>query len=306
MPLPSHITLSEKYLPDAYPEVPQADTTPEDAPIEVDPMGVLTQICDEVSQEAFSVGDLTGYLAKKSSVITEALTGAFKFLISRDYKRPETLNAIALGRHLATRQYTALEDLEVATPIGFQGNLLNYAKHLHGPTHAHMTCLIRDVLVPAQKRFGYYISNPADANERRGFQYGAAWTLEDLEKLKAEEAQFIIPGNHISRHPLGDVFANLSEIELTAAAINHVNKEVWRDAPPGQVEAEVQKLVKISTALFDTLSGGNAQASSQFTAMLAEELRTVAKWVEWYSIMQTRLGDVTTAMRLNEKELMNS
>ena len=272
--------------------------------VELTPMEKLDIVCDQVATEAFSVGDLSNYLTQKSAQITATLTDAFRFLTTRDYKRPESLNAIALGRYLSTKQYTALQDIEVHVPVGFQGSLLDYVKHLHGAPHAHMTCLIRDVLVPAQKRFGYYLSNPTESNDRRDFQGGSKFSLDDLKALTDAEANFVIMGNHSSRRPLGDVFANLGEVELVAAGINHINKEVWRDAVPGQVEHEVQKLVKISTALFDTLAGGS-NASSQFTAALAEELRTVAKWVEWYSVMQTRLGDLTTAMKLNEKELMS-
>lgn len=272
--------------------------------VELTPMEKLDVVCDQVATEAFSVGDLSNYLTQKSAQITAALSDAFRFLTTRDYKRPEMLNAIALGRYLNTKQYTALQDIEIHVPVGFQGNLLDYVKHLHGAPHAHMTCLIRDVLIPAQKRFGYYLSNPTESNDRRDFQGGSKFSLADLKALTDAEAAFVIAGNHSARRPLGDVFNNLGEIELAMAGINHVNKEVWRDAVPGQVEAEVQKLVKISTALFDTLAGGS-NASSQFTAALAEELRTVAKWVEWYSVMQTRLGDLTTAMKLNEKELMS-
>lgn len=162
------------------------------------------------------------------------------------------------------------------------------------------------MVIPAQKRFGYYLSNPNDVNERRDFMHGSNYSAERLEQVKGQMGGFLHTGSRSSTRDYGDVFASNNEFLVSCDNLNQVNSARWAKANPAQVDKQVQNLVKIATSLFDQLgNGGGDKATPQFTKMLGDELRLVAQWVEWYAVAVTQIVDATTAMKHNELLIMN-
>jgi hypothetical protein len=278
------------------------DETPAD---EVNPLQHLLNVCDEVSVEAFNVGNLGDWFSRKGAQISSALTEAFRYLTTADFSRPETLNSRQLRTVLATVQYTELSTKEAHIPVGLKGTMGDYAATLGRDVSPLVDGLLSNVILPAQKRFGHYLSNPNDVKERREFSHGSQYSLEQLEKVKAAMAYHLVAGNRSSTREYGEVFDNNLEIVNVCDQLNTINASRWAKANPQEMEKQVGLLIKIATSLFDHLSeGAGANASAQFTKMVADELRNVALWVEWYAVAVTQITDATVAMKANEKQLM--
>lgn len=287
------MSVVNKYLPD---ETPAAQVTP---------LQHLYDVCDEVSVEAFAVGGLGDWFARKGATISHALTEAFRHITTTDFTKPEIINSRQLRQMLSTVQYSELMEYPAHIPVGLQHGMRDYTALLNGTVGDHLNGLLDNVIMPAQKRFGHYLSNPGDTNERRDFMHGSMYDAKSLDVVKEQMGSFLQPGSHASTRDFGDVFSNSMEFLASCDNLNEVNTTRWTKANPAQVEKQVQLLVKIASSLFDNLAnGGGANASPQFTAMLGEELRLVAMWVEWYAVAVTQITDATTAMKHNEKLIM--
>jgi hypothetical protein len=288
------MSVVEKYL-----------TAPDAVETSVSPLQDLADICTEISNEAFSVNNVGDYFTRKGAKLSVAVREAFRYITTRDYRKPEQLNASQLARMLRTVHYTELANDLAYQPLGFTGNLCAYTTELNGKPLTYVLGLINEVLIPAQRRFAYYLNNPGEYNERREFEAGSKYTLQMLEELKRDEGKWMTLGNHSSTAAFGELFDNNGEIVKTCELLNNFNDKRWVQAAPQKIEQEVNKLVKISGALFENLSrSAQDAASAQFINMLATEISTVAKWMEWYAVMTTRVMDATTAMKENEKTLM--
>lgn len=283
-----------KYLPDETPAT------------QVTPLQHLYDVCDEVSVEAFAVGGLGDWFTRKGATITHALTEAFRYIATSDFTKPEVINSRQLRQMLSTVQYSELMEYPAHIPVGLNAGMRDYTTLLQGNVKTLLIGLLSNVIVPAQKRFGHYLSHPNDVNERRDFAHGSMYSAKNLEEIKGQMGGFLQTGSHSSTRDFGDVFSNSMEFLTSCDNLNDVNTQRWSDANPAQIEKQVQILVKIATSLFDGLAnGGGANASPQFTAMLGEELRLVAQWVEWYAVAVTQIVDATTAMKHNEKLIMS-
>lgn len=274
------------------------------ASIEVSSMDAFMELCDDVSLEAFSTGDLGNYLNKKAAIIGHGFKEAFNSLTTFNHKRPEVLNTSSLQRMLSTVDYTDLMELTFHKPVGMIGQYEDYIKLLSNHSYPALTGIITQVLIPAQKRFGYYLNNPGDINQRHKFEYGSRYTLNGLADLLSVEASSIEMGNHTGTATFGNLFESKMAFVNTATMLNQMNLERFRLVSPDKVKVEVDKLAKLADTLLNQLSSNGQQASAPFVTMITEELKTVAKWIEWYATIIVRLLDATTAMKLNEAIVM--
>lgn len=274
-------------------------------PKQVDPMVELIDLCNTISTEAFAVGNLSGYLNRRIAQLSNAAREAFRSVFTRNFKTPEVLNAAPVARLLQTIQYTELADKLAYIPTGFTGNFREYTQELETKVQPYLVGLTKEVLIPSQKRFGHYLNNLQDINERRNFEAGSKYSLQMLEERIRDEGKWTIRGNHRDNAPWGELFNNNGEISAAFMSLNQVNQACWKASSPQLVEREVNRLMQIATTLFEYLEEeASEHATAQFVEMLATELQTVARWVEWYSVMATRLLDITAAMKENEKQLM--
>jgi hypothetical protein len=288
------MTLTSKYLPDAAPATP------------VNPLQHLYDVCDQVSVEAFAVGGLGDWFTRKGATITHAISEAFRYVTTSDFTKPEVIATRELRQMLSTIQYSEMMDYSMHIPVGLRTGMLDYTKLLDGTVKELLSGLLDNVILPAQKRFGHYLSNPSDVNERRDFAHGASYSAERLEEVKGLMGGFLQPGNRSSTRDYGDVFSSNTEFLNSCEHLNSANTARWANANPAQLDKQVQILVKIATSLFDQLANGaGAKATPQFTKMLGDELRLVAQWVEWYAVAVTQIVDATTAMKHNELLIMN-
>ena len=267
--------------------------------------GSLLELYETISEEAFIVGDVNNWLQRKAAKISTTVRDNLRALTNFNFKRPDVINVQPMARSLNTRDYTDLVGLEVYVPVGFQNELLGYATTLTSVSQPLAAGALVDVLLPAQKCFGYYINNTGEANETRELICKPKTTLADITKVIEAEAAYFIAGNHRSTAPLGDVFENKNAIVTTADMLNKINHSLWQQVPPEKVQAEVEKLSKLSTVLLGLLENNADNTSAVFVKALVGQLVEVGRFIEWYAVLMTRLGDFTAAMKLNEKNLID-
>lgn len=272
----------------------------------VNPMQALEDLCTEISIEAFGVASVADYFTRKAAKLSSAVREAFRFALTRDYRRPDVLNVGPLTRMLSTIQYTELADENCHQPVGFKGNLYEYTTELLNKQNVKMMGMLSEVVKPAQQRFAFYLNNPEDRSDRRAFEAGSKYSLEMLEEMKRDEAKWSVAGNHSAEVPFGLVFNNNNEIAMTCQNLNKANETRYKTFTPQQLEAEVNKLVQLASTFFDAASAqGQTRMSAEFVQMVAQEVQTVARWVEWYSLMTVRFLDTTAAMKENEKWILS-
>jgi hypothetical protein len=288
----------------ANPPVEDLPVVEEEQP-EANGLSDLLELYETISQEAFTVGDLNSWLQRKASVISAAVRDQFRVLTTWNFRKPEIINIQPLQRSLSTYQYTDIAELEIYVPVGFQHQLLWYATLLTNFSQPLATGALADVLFPSQKCFAYYINNLSEANESRELICTPKVTVQDLTKVIEGEAEYFIQGNHRTTAALGDVFENKQAILTTADLLNKVNHSLWQLVPPQKVQEETAKLVKLSTTLLGLLETNEDKVNPVFVKSLMGQLVEVGRYIEWYAGLMTRLGDFTSAMKMNEKNLLD-
>jgi hypothetical protein len=293
------MSLLQEYTPQPEVEEPVA--------VEAEPNGLgdLLELFETVSEEAFTVGDVNSWLQRKAAKISATVRDNFRTLTTFNFKRPEVINVQPLARSLGTRDYTDLVGLDVYVPVGFQNELLGYATTLTSVSQPLAAGALTDVLLPAQKCVGYYINNTGEANETRELICKPKTTTGDIAKVVQAESAYFIAGNHRATAPLGDVFENKNAIITTADMLNKINHSLWQQVPPEKIQAEVEKLSKLSTTLLGLLENNSDNTSAVFVKSIVGQLVEVGRFIEWYATLMTRLGDFTSAMKLNEKNLID-
>lgn len=300
------MSLLENYKPEPMPdEAELLKAAAEPQAEETGGLADLIEVYETVSEEAFVVGDLNNYLQRKSAKISAAIRDNFRALTTWNFKRPEVINVQPLARALNTRDYTDLSELSVYVPVGFSGELLEYATLLTNQSQPLASGILVNMLLPAQKCFAYYINSPGETQDRRELVIKPKFTLGQLDAVIKAEAKFLIAGNHRSTSLLCDVFENKNAIVSTVDLLNKLNHTLWQQVTPEKVKEETDKLVKVSTVLFGLLENSDNKTSPVFLKSLMGQLVEVGKFVEWYSTLMTRLADFTTAMKLNEKTLLD-
>lgn len=288
-----------------YSNTPEEETSSPEPATEANGLGDLLVLFEEVSQEAFSVGDLNSWLQRKAATISAALRDNFRALTTWNFSKPDTLNVAPLARVLNTYQYTDLAELEVYVPVGFQNQLQWYTNLLTNFSLPLALGALPGVLLPAQKCFSYYINNADEANESRELICKPSVTTQDVTKVIAGEADYFIQGNHRSTAALGDVFENKQSITQVADTVNKLNYQLWQQVPPQKVKEETDKLAKLATTLLGILENNQERVSPVFIKSLMGQLADVGRFVEWYATLMTRMSDLTSAMKMNEKILLD-
>lgn len=294
--------LNEYITPEPEQDEPVADEST-DRPMNT--LASLVTLYEQVSEEAFTVGDINNWLQRRAARISAVVQDSLRTLTTIDFKQPEVLNIGALTRALNTRQFTELSELSVYVPVGFTGELKDYCNLLLNKSLGLATGALVDVVLPSQKCLAYYVNNPGDTMEQRELIQAPKITPADVAAIKQQETQYFVPGNRRSTALLGSVFHNKGAVVVTADILNRVNQQAWRQANPARVEAEVEKLVTLSNSLFGQLQGTDNNTSAEFLKNLMQQLREVGEYLEWYATFHTRLADFTAAMKINEKNLLD-
>jgi hypothetical protein len=263
----------------------------------------LVDACQTVSTEAFAVADIGKVISERLPKLSAALKDAFRFMTTWDFSRPEGLNAMSVSGVLRKNHYTDIENIRVAKPVAFTGNLHQYCADLHDHRLKALLEVRENVLKETRARFAYYLNELDNLDEKRVEEGVIALNRSKLEDHIAAEAKWHIEGNRSNEANFGDLFDNNKQCIEAMTNINEVNKVRWQKANPKDVQKDTQALVKIAEALFDAIKK-RGNVSKAVLKMLAQELELAGRWVEWYSVQVTRIIDTTTALKHTEKTLI--
>lgn len=286
-------------------DMPQLTTIPTALAQPLPELERLYLACEAFTDGAFPDTGCEGFFDAVSR-LGKGLKDAFRFMTTWDFSQPERLDANGVKRLLSKVQYTDIADITIYQPVGFTGNLAAYAAELLAEQLPTLTALQHGLIKPAQKRFGYYLSDLENLTERRVQQDRGDFTEERLSRLVATEAKWTVTGNRTTEVPFGRVFDNNTQCSETMEVVGHINAKRWQDANPKVIEKEVKALVEIVLKLVSLIDDKTAPVSKPVALLLASEIGLVARYIEWYSVMSTRLTDFTTALKLTEKKLFRA
>jgi len=148
------------------------------------------------------------------------------------------------------------------------------------------------------------VSDPEALKERARESRVLKEQLTALTQYKEREAPWLVEGNRTHEADFTVLFHNLKAFSETARLVNAVNAKRWSVAPPKEVAMRGQSLSRVAEALQQIMEGGGVVPHRDTLLLLASEIELAALWLEWYSVLTTRIMDLTAAMKTNERKLM--
>jgi len=264
----------------------------------------LLDACHAVSTEAFDLGDLNEIISGRLPKITAALKDAFRFMTTWDYSRPEVVNAMSVNGVLRKYQYTDMDSVMVTKPLGFTGNLHDYVSELKNQQLGCLTGLVDHVLKPAQARFAHYLNHPEDLVQRH-LEPTPVWSKDVLAACINAERKWVVEGNRDTDGVFTELYHSNRQCVDAMVTINDINKERWNKANPKTVAKETDLLVKLADRVFKSMPTSPTVSKAVLTT-LATELELAGRWVEWYSVLTTRIINTTTALKYTETKVIDS
>lgn len=260
--------------------------------------------CQTLSTEAFGNEGIADVITKHLPKFSASLKDAFRFVTTWDFSRPEVINVSSVNMRLRQVRYTDLEAVNVPKPVGFIGNMHDYVAGLKNQKLDYLVGVGTEVLETTTKHLAYYLNDLDNLQERRVGQLPEKYRAKVLASLIDQEAQWLVEGNRSSEAPFTDLFANNADCMFAMMMINDINQQRWAKANPTDLAKRVQRLQQTADALFGAIQESETAVSRPVMAKIADELELAAKWVEWFSVMQTRIIDTTSAMKQMEKVLL--
>lgn len=290
-----------KFFSDGDPAAAEQTPETEVLPINTTPVTQLVEHMDVVSTESMISGNLVNYFSRKADKINMSVREGFRYLTTMNYQPMEPLNPMPMQSLLSTYVFEDHEGLSVSQPVGFKGEMLPYTLGLLARARV-MDQVLNQVIRPAASRFGHYLSIPMDRAERRDFEAGVVIDL-DVEQLIKDDAAFFA-ANRQSSASLGTLFTSFREFIESESNLLEVQGILGSGGATTEVKRAVDSLSIVATALIKRLGEDKTnKPSREFAAMIAEQLTTVAKWVEWYSLQMTRIIETNNVLASIEKEL---
>lgn len=262
------------------------------------------ETCQTISVEAYNVADLHALLQSRTAKLSAGLKDVFRFLTTWDYSRPEVLNASAVRAKLRQARYTDVAEIVVAKPVGFLGNLEDYTQELYVQHLPYMAGIRGSVLEKTTRLLSYYVNDLERLQERRVETPAQEYSAAIREGLIEKEARWTVEGNRASEAAFGELYVNNTGCVTAMQVINDINHRRWAQANPKVIAKQVQDLQQVAAALLTAIHQQKITPSKQVMAELATNLEHAARWVEWFSVMQTRVIDTTTALKHTERTLL--
>lgn len=265
----------------------------------VDPIRQFYAACESISMEAAEMGSIAGWFVRTGANVSASIQRGFEKLTTYEWAPLTTLYPSNMNSVMRTRDYMEIQSKPVSQPRGFSGNLYEYVMGMS--PRIQLACAIRqNVIEPAIKRLGYYLSNPSERGDRRDFPGGAS-PVAEIGTLIANEVKFFKSDNQATA-TFGQLFSNNAEFVKAEYQMVEYGK-LLAQTPPAAVKASVEQLAAIAGGLFKSLTSERDPASKQLVQVIGKELETVARWVEWYALQITRLTETNAVFAQLEKDL---
>lgn len=252
-----------------------------------------------VSNEAAIIGNMTNYFSRNYQKVNMAVREGFRYLTTWNYDPMVKLNSQQMASFITSLDYIEIQDTHVSQPASFKGSLLPYTSDLVVRAKV-MRDVLDKVLKPAAARFGHYLNTPIDRGERRQFEYGINIGIK-LDDLIKADAEYFGSGRSATAK-FGDLYSSLEDFVRSERNMEEV-AAIVSGGNTNEVKRAVDSLSAVATTLIERLGVETDKASKEFVTMLGEELKEVARWVEWYALQMTRIIETNNVIAKIEGEL---
>lgn len=268
-------------------------------------MAALESIDQTAALEAFSIGGLANRVADVIPNMVFAAKAAFaKHKTDKYDLRPLNFNTTILQRAVESASYVSVSSFQVYVPMGFKGNLKDYAMQ--------MTVAVdyANGIIERLIAFNTLVSAVlSDKNTRQSVKNLAVATAEQ-SKLRDEATEslkgFKNANSRKDRERLGEVYRSMGEVYETAL----LTEEILRDCGSIQL-GDIEKFVAEASELLDALS--SAAANQQLTGITPEVLKsvasstlTVARDVELFALLMNEVAQLKVAVQDSAKEMIQA
>lgn len=254
---------------------------------------------NHVEDNIASAVSVEGFFSNHGSRLIMKIADGFDSLTTWDFNPLERTNPGQMHYVVMDLKYTNYTDELVNQPVGMKGTMLEYIKALTKASECSFD-LIKDVIDPATKRFGHYLSVPDERSDRSDYLHGADLTYDARDIYSSAMDKVTVQDNTTATAMFGDVYHSLKEFVECEKAIQDLAAKFSKNTPDAVTKA-CQRMEQTASALILRLTGGRDQsASSEFVEMIAKELKGVSKAVSYYAIVYTKLIEANNCIASTE------
>lgn len=288
----------KKYKSELTASLESADPLLDELPPEVRMEHALNHVEDNVS----SAVSVEGFFSNHGSRLIMKIAEGFDALTTWKFVPLERINPGQMHYVVMDLKYADFTDELVNQPIGMKGTMSEYIKALTKASECSFD-IIKDVIDPATKRFGHYLSVPDERSDRGDYLHGADLNMDTQELYASTMTKVTIDNNTTATAMFGDVYHSLKDFVECENAILELIAKYGKNTPESVAKA-CQRMEQTASALIMRLSSGQDKAaSSEFGEMVAKELKGVGKAVSYYAIVWTKLIEANNCIASTEKLL---
>lgn len=260
-----------------------------------DPLVTMYNEFDTISTEDFN--DFTKYLGVKFAKLSIAVKDAFEVLTTWNYKPMEDLNFREFQMIMNKLDYLEIKNIQVPQPVSFNGTLLDYLEDSK-KRFEFIAKFNEQILTPAIKRFSHYLDNPEERADRRDFVPGIE--VKDREKMIQDNARWFDYRQREANAMFGTIYHSNSDFVKCLYLTEQYKKTVGSSGSADAVTKRVNDLKKLIIVLMERLGKDEIKPSQEFLDMVSVDVKEIAKWVEFYSLIMAMLMDVNSCLTQTE------
>jgi hypothetical protein len=251
--------------------------------------------------DATSIVSVEGWFSDHGARLTISIKEAFRSLTTYNFPVFEPLNPSQMKTIVQGIKYTAVDDQMMPQPAGLCARYKEYLELLEKLTPI-ATNLIADIIEPSIKRFGHYLSVPDERGDTRDFMYGVDTTVDAEAIFRSNMSKVMVQGNHEAASQFGNLFDSMNDfVACETLMVKLVDS--YSTASPDRVQHAVGRMQLTATALIQRLERDDSGASREFVAMVAEELERVARYLQLYSLITTKVIEANNVLASIEQKL---
>lgn len=264
--------------------------------------------CESITQEAFTFADIGRVIQTNVGKLGAVFKDIARFMTTWDYSQPTVLNASSLQRVLTKGvRYIDIEHVVVYKPLGFKGNIEQYAQSWKNNQIEVLSGILSKVLLDGQKFLGYYLNDPLNLNDKRIAVDGSKTHNDNALKMLLEtEKKWFPEGERSNEAPVGELFPSNTSLINAFTLFNEINQLRWSQANPNSIAKEFLAYNGLAEALLSLIQGKEHPVSPIVLKEIAHRVELTARWVELYSALSMHLSDMTSALKQTEEKLLKS
>lgn len=259
---------------------------------EVSSIETLDKLVNQVSNEVGFVSDVTDYIGRKGASIAVTLKEILRTITTFNHDGIQTAEPALMSTILNGLDFLEIENKQIPVPSGFSGEMEVYLHYLKEQTE-WMSSIINDSIRPLKNAIGYYISNQEDRGHSRAFvETNLKFEPVDIERM----GQFFSLNGRNHTAPYGEVYTSNSNFIECCRLINSIKSDLDKTKPE-MVQRAVNDLTITLEALIKDIVETEDKTSDELIKRLMSQVQVVAKQVEAYSAVYTKIVEASLSIK---------